>query len=122
MDLPAQKERNGAFMGGIGGVVMNPLVQGGHGRHGINGDKERQAKMRPATLGGSQKCPGRRLHHRRQYAVGIAFWQHPFFGSWEKGRRSNVSGFADGCLANPAAPVLERPAGEHGTRLAMPSP
>jgi hypothetical protein len=67
MDLSAQEQRGRALMAGFAGIMMHPLVDSGHRRHGLDQKEKRQAKDAGAAFNGTHDPSGRHRHYEIKY-------------------------------------------------------
>jgi hypothetical protein len=69
MDLSIQKQRHRALVAGSAGILMQPRMESGHRRQGLNQQEDTEAKGTNTAFHGAQQPSGRRWHHGREYAT-----------------------------------------------------
>jgi hypothetical protein len=79
VNLTVQEQRDGALVAGRGGILMQPGMEGGHRRHGLDQQEDTEAESSNTALRGAHQPSGRGWHHGRQYETAAASMSTAFF-------------------------------------------
>jgi hypothetical protein len=79
VNLTVQEQRDGALMAGSRGILMQPGMEGGHRRHGLDQQEDTEAESSNTAPRGAHQPSGRGWHHGRQYETAAIAMSTAFF-------------------------------------------